>query len=438
VKLPVLTAADGAGWEAAFVVGFEGMESSVTVVRRCVDVVDLLSIAASGQARAALVAESLRKLDADAVDRLLASGVVAVGVVGRGDTEAEDRLRALGIVHVVAHDTKPAILASVLEQAVAGEADRRSPSRAFAGSQSLTVAAGSVDDAAAPIEQKAPPQGDTPRTGIVIAVWGPTGAPGRSTVAVTLADELSRFGSPSLLIDADVYGGVLAPTLGLLDESPGLAAACRQAGNSKLGPVELAALSWQISPTLRVLTGSPRADRWPELRASAVGNVTAAGRSLADFVVVDLGFCLETDEELSYDSLAPRRNGLTLAFLDVADLIIAVGSADPLGLQRLIRGLNDLREAEVSGTVWVVVNRVRGEVVPGNPSVELTAALDRFSGRTPAALLPYDRAALDAALAVGKTVGEVRPNSDFRLAVSELAGAIAGRTRARHRRRKRS
>src|SRR4029077_16527943 len=55
-----------------------------------------------------------------------------------------------------------------------------------------------------------------PTRGSVVAVWGPTGAPGRTTVAVTLADELSRLGASSLLVDADVDGGGGAGGLGVL------------------------------------------------------------------------------------------------------------------------------------------------------------------------------------------------------------------------------
>ena len=94
MKLPVLTAAEGATWEAGLVVALERGDHGVAVVRRCVDVVDLLAVAVAGQARAALVAAGLRRLDADAVDRLVAAGVVPVGVVRRGDVAAEDRLRA--------------------------------------------------------------------------------------------------------------------------------------------------------------------------------------------------------------------------------------------------------------------------------------------------------------------------------------------------------
>jgi MinD-like ATPase involved in chromosome partitioning or flagellar assembly len=175
-----------------------------------------------------------------------------------------------------------------------------------------------------------------------------------------------------------------------------------------------------------VLTGIPIAQRWPEVRASAIEAVLAATRALAEFTVFDCGFGLETDEELSFDSLAPRRNGATLAVLDQADVVVAVGAADPIGLQRLVRGLAELRDAEVSAPIWVVLNKVRRGVVAGDPAVEVTAALERFAGRTPAALLPFDLEAVDAALAAGRLLAECRPASPLRLAVGELAGALVG------------
>jgi Flp pilus assembly CpaE family ATPase len=153
--------------------------------------------------------------------------------------------------------------------------------------------------------------------------------------------------------------------------------------------------------------------------------------------VVDLGFALESDEELSFDTLAPRRNGATLAVLDDADLVLAVASADPVGIQRLVRGLAELREVEVSAPVWIVLNRVRRGPVPGDPATELDAALERFVGQRSAARLPYDRAGLDAAAAQGRLVAEAAPTSPFRAAVTELAAAIAGVPAVSGRRRRR-
>lgn len=420
MKLPVLLAAAGAPWEAELVSALEH-DASVTVARRCVDVVDLLAAAASGLGRAALVAAGLRRFDGDAVDRLLAAQVVPVGVVPRGDTAAEDRLRSLGVAHLVPADAGPAVIANVLVAAV------EAPAPDASGRMFADPSATAPPPAAVPPGAGAPLAADAAgRDGSVVAVWGPTGAPGRTTVAITLADELARMGRAALLVDADVYGGTIAAELGLLDESPGIAAACRLAGSTRVDGATLAGLCWGLRPELRVLTGIPLASRWPELRPAALGSVLGAARQLADVTVVDCGFCLETDEELSFDSLAPRRNGATLAVLDAADCIVVVGAADPIGMQRLVRALSELRDAEVSGTPWVVLNKVRRGVVPGDPGRELAGALETFAGITPAALLPYDRESLDLALATGRSLGEARPASPLRRAVGEVAARLSG------------
>lgn len=417
MKLAVLSAADGAGWEERLVAAFEKGSHQVAIVRRCVDVVDLLAVAASGQGRAALLAGGLRRLDAAAVERLSAAGVVAVGVVRRDDQAAEEMLRRLGVTHLVADDAEPVVVASVLLEAV----------RAISTDAHTVPAMRDGDRSGSLVELPPAPAAPKPAgQGTVLAVWGPTGAPGRTTVAVALADELAGLGCTGLLIDADVYGGTVAPSVGLLDESPGIAAACRQSAGGQLDPAALAALCWQVTPRLRVLTGVPLASRWLELRPAAIGPVLAAARALADVTVVDCGFNLETDEELSYDTVAPQRNGATLAVLGAADALIVVGAADPIGIQRLIRAIGELRDAGVSTRSEIVLNRVRDGVVAGNTAQELGAALERFAGRSPTALLPLDQRALDAALATGRLLSEASPASPLRRAVRELAAGLLG------------
>lgn len=428
-RLPVLVAADGAAWESDLVAALEHGEHGITVARRCLDVVELLAVAYAGQGRAALVSSALRRLDADAVDRLLAAAVVPVGIVQRGDVEAEERLRAMGVAYLVPSDVDPAVMATAVFEAVSAREDGGAAvsNRSFANP--AMDAPGSV--ALPPGAGTAVPEEMAGRTGRILAVWGPTGAPGRTTVAINLADALARLGRSALLVDAEVYGATVAPCLGLLDESPGLAAACRHAAAHRLDAAGLAALCWQLNPQLRVLTGVPLAARWPELRPAGVEAVLAAARGLAEFTVVDCGFSLETDEELSYDTIAPRRNGATLAVLEAADVVVAVGGADPIGMQRLVRALSDLEELAYDAAVNVVLNGVRRGVVPGDPARELSGALERFAGRTPAALLPYDRAALDEALAGGKSLAEVRTKSPLRDAIASLAAELAGVAQSR-------
>jgi Flp pilus assembly CpaE family ATPase len=188
----------------------------------------------------------------------------------------------------------------------------------------------------------------------------------------------------------------------------------------------LAALAREVAPALRVLTGIARADRWPELRPSALEVVLALARSLAAVTVVDVGFGLEQDEELAHDTMAPRRNGAALAVLEQADTVVVVGTADPVGLQRLVRGLSELREAVPGMTPTVVVNRLRASAIPGDAAAEVRAALQRYAGVEALTVVPHDVEALDAAIAAGKTLAEVAPQSPARQAIQGLAAQLVG------------
>jgi fructose 1,6-bisphosphatase len=102
-------------------------------------------------------------------------------------------------------------------------------------------------------------------------------------------------------------------------------------------------------------------------------------RELADWTVVDCGFALERDEELSFDTAAPRRNAATLSALQAADTVLAVGAGDPVGMQRLVRGLPDVGEVVPPGVpIRVVVNRVRASAVGSDPTARISDALERF------------------------------------------------------------
>jgi MinD-like ATPase involved in chromosome partitioning or flagellar assembly len=273
-----------------------------------------------------------------------------------------------------------------------------------------------------------------PGTGRLVAVWGPTGAPGRTTVAVGVATELASAGTPTLLADADVYGGVVAQVLGFLDEAPGLAAAARLANNGQLDVAALAGVAVVASRDLRVLTGISRADRWPELRPAALEQVWELARSLAAVTVVDVGFCLEQDEELSFDTAAPRRNGATVATLLAANVVLAVGSADPVGMQRRVRGVTGLREAAPGVLPRVVVNRVRRSAVGADPEAQLAEALERYAGVRDVAFVPDDREAMDVSLLQARALCEVSPDSPARRALAGIAAGLVGRPAPRRKR----
>jgi MinD-like ATPase involved in chromosome partitioning or flagellar assembly len=433
--MQVLLAAAGEPWETDVVQWLQRPGSNLTLVRRCMDVPDAVATAASGQADVVLFGPTLPGLDADAVARVREAGAVAVGLVGAGSDGPDDgtestHLQRLGVACVLAWpelDELPAALAAADAAARRGDqggpgidgADGTGGDRFRADGLGVTGGSFGVEGSATPV-------------GRLIAVWGPAGAPGRSTVALGLASELAQRRVPTLLIDADVYGGAIAQMLAVLDEVSGLLAAARLANT---GSLDLAGLHGQIREVnshLRVLTGLPRADRWPQLRPAALSQVLHVARQMAPTVIVDCGFCLEQDEELSFDTAAPRRNGATLLILEQADQIVTVGAADPLGLSRLARGVLDLREVVPAGDVAIAINRVRSGL--GWTHDEIGETVHRFTGLWPAGYLPEDRSAVDKIWLGGHSLVEAAPDSSLRRAMTDLAAYVGGLSTPRKRR----
>lgn len=403
-KTTVLVAAGNAGWEVEALRLLGSPTSGAVVLKRCVDLPDLLASAATGQAGVAVVAGELAGLDTDSVNRLHRSGV---GVVLVDDGRAGS---GLGVDAVTSPRSVDDLVAAVAAAARSTTAE--------AGSTTAEVGATVVEPEHHGTEVPTAPAGD--REGRVIAVWGPTGAPGRTTLAVGIAAELAARGSDTLLVDADSYGGAVAQHLGVLDEVSGLLSAVRLAGSGRLDTGRLAEVARTVPPGLRVLTGLPRADRWVEVRAPAFDTVLETARRLSAHVVLDLGFGLEQDT-LAAASGAPHRNQMTLAGLDVADEVVAVGSADPVGLTRLARGLLELREEVPVATTHVVVNQMRPSVGWGQS--EVRAMIEQLGVPATTRFVPADRDTADRALALGSPLTELG-ETPLRAAVAEVVDGL--------------
>jgi MinD-like ATPase involved in chromosome partitioning or flagellar assembly len=378
---PVLIAAAGSPWEARALALLEQRGSGLVLVKRCVDLPDLLATVGTGVASVAVIAPNLPGLDADSVSALRRQGLGLVLVAASeelldGDIE---RLRRLGIEHVLA-STELGSLAETVRAASAG---------------SVVAVPERLDG----VEDQ-----DATVPGRVLAVWGPTGAPGRTTVAVGLASEIARTGREVLLADVDAYGGAVAQHLGVLDEVSGLLAAARAANTGQLDAERLGSLARTVGDRLRVLTGLPRPDRWQEVRSVAFADLLDQAALLAPYVVLDLGFSLESDPVDPYGSAAPQRNEMTLASLARANEVLVVGSADPVGLSRLARGLVELRALLPGVRARVVVNRTRASL--GWSDQDIRGMVEGFLGPVAVHFLPEDRAAVDQALMAGHSLTE--------------------------------
>lgn len=263
----------------------------------------------------------------------------------------------------------------------------------------------------------------------LIAVWGPHGAPGRSTVAIQLAAALAARGRHTALVDADTHAPALSLLLDLGDEAPGIAAACRRAELGGLDPDELHRLATPV-PLHRggidVLGGLNRPSRWPELSAPRLRSALLACRGWADDTVIDVAAGMEADEEISYDLDGPRRNAATATVLTEADVIVAVAGAEPLGIARFLHSYAELRALVGGVPVVAVVNRTRSGALGIDARGQVRQTLDRFAGIRDVHFLPDDRRAVDAALLHARPIAEVAPRSHLVTAVRRLAQALPG------------
>ncbi|GAA1467454.1 AAA family ATPase [Microbacterium thalassium] len=345
-------------------------------------------VRALASADAVVVAASRAAITAQAVALCDRAGV---RVLAWGDDPDQRRLcETFGVAAPIARDTPPWRVVEALREAPAPHDP--APARAPSG----------------------------PR---IITVWGAGGAPGRTTVAIELAVELARGGRHVGLVDADTHGASIALTLGLADEGPGFAAACRQAQLGGLDARELTRISQPLGRGgVDVLAGVNRPSRWPELSAARVGAALAVCRDWADYTVVDVAASLERDEEIVSDLAGPRRNAATLAALETADLVVAVVGADPIGVSRFLRAYPELRSAAGDARVVVLANRLRPGPLGIDARGQVRRTLDRFAGIDDVWFLPSDARAADAALLAARPIAEAAPRSPLTAAIRRFAG----------------
>lgn len=394
-----LLVSTGAAWESRALTALNE-HPGVVVLKRCVDLDDLLAAASAGQAQVAVLGAELPGLDGAVVDQLRQYGVRAVAVAADDDV-ARARAHRIGIDAVVAVDR----LGDLADAVVCD------PGPALSAAATVAALAGPPPPPAA-----AP----APQTGRVIAVWGPGGAPGRTTLATALAAELARRRLTTLLVDADPYGGAVAQQLGVLDEVSGLLSAARLVAAGSIDE-RFATVQRRLTDHLRVITGLPRPDRWVEVRPGALAEIVEQARREAQ-VVLDTGFSVEQDPVADV-GVRPERNGLTVEALEAADEILLVGSADPVGLARLARAVTEAHELLSAPVLRLVVNRMRPTL--GWREADVVSMLAGFGHNVGVHFLPDDQPAVDRALVAGRTLVE-SGESPLTRAVAGLVDAMAG------------
>ena len=259
--------------------------------------------------------------------------------------------------------------------------------------------------------------------GRIVLVWGPHGAPGRSTVAASLAHGLAACGG-AILVDADVEAPSLVQLLGMPEDSSALAGAARLATHGRLDAESFRRVLAPVGGGLFLLGGLGRSGRWRELPPASMIEVWAQCRRAVAWTVVDVAGG-PADDDVDDFTLEPGRGAVTADLVSHADVILVVGGADPVGVRRLLQLLDEMGASmNPAGRVEVVINRVRASAAGPSPQQALREALARFGGLEDIVLLPDDAATADACLLQGCTVLEQAPASALGKALSSLVDRI--------------
>lgn len=248
---------------------------------------------------------------------------------------------------------------------------------------------------------------------VTISVWGPGGSPGRSTVAINLADSFARMGYSALLVDADMFNPALALMLGTPPRGHTLSTVFAELNRQSLHD-----LSDYVADTgvrrLSLVTGISNRERASEIRIELFARFLAATTSY-DFVVFDVA------GELRGSGSTANLERVTRFLVRESNLVIAVGESSILGIDRLSRQASDLRKLRLDRPFRIVLNRVEPK---RDCAAQATEIFERLTKERVASTLPFDRKTLSAALELGCPASVIRQRGQFSEAMLAFATSL--------------
>jgi MinD-like ATPase involved in chromosome partitioning or flagellar assembly len=372
-------------------------QSRFALTHHCLEPAQLQEAIDAGAVDVALVSTGPRGLDAA---RLAALARREIPLVVLDAQPLHQRWAHFAGV-VLTSEASIELVLTALEAALRGERLRQPVERPEVPSPDA-----SIEDGESTVELR---DALTDSGGIVIAVVGGHGAPGRSTLALNLASLLGRVAATAL-VDIDLAAPVLATRLGA-NTNKNLVTIAHQAPAS---PEEwTSALSRDLQPICSdnscqtlFLAGLPRTDS--ELRDGFLDGLFDALRARFDYVVCDTGV-----RWLDGDRIAR-------VAVQVANTVLLVTSPETAGVPRARQVLDALRRYVGEVKTGVVVNQHRTGKDFSRWEYEFAF------GEPLSAVLPFDPEACWRAVERRRPVVLVDRRSPLTKSLIELAQRVYG------------
>ena len=247
----------------------------------------------------------------------------------------------------------------------------------------------------------------------VFTVWGPSGATGKSTIALNLAYEFALLGQRSILLDLDSYAPSLNQLLPIQESTAGIAGVARLIRQGRFSPEELERLSINIKHArtqFRVLPGLPNPNRWSELTPETVQQLLATCSQNFDVIVIDIAANLE--DSLTTPDSPTTRNCVARTAIKLATKSITVLAPSQLSVSRYLNAFATLDELQKTRTL--ILN---GDT----PSQQLANVIRTLTRERVDAQIPSDEPALQLAESQRLPLALARRKSAARNAIAALA-----------------
>ncbi|MEZ7632618.1 AAA family ATPase [Pauljensenia sp. 27098_8_83] len=359
-------------YEAPLIQAIQRHGETLAIVRRCADLAEVIAAGRAGIADLAVIDGADPDLTAEAVDALRSCGMA---VVALGSHALRPRLVSIGVASVAAPGSPEQVVNSLI-----------------AATRNVRVQPAIADEQPPP-----PPPPSSP--GTVIAVWGTSGAPGRTTLAAGIATILART-APTLLVDADTANPTIAHLLGLPVQASGLSILARTASRGPLTPQDVQSAAVQRSEGLRVITGLVTPHRWREVSRTSIESIIGALRLSARYSVVDIA-----STSLEKSSRGASRDDAALGVLERVDRLVIVARGDIVGINRLSFLASWWNEHGSDCPITLIVNRVSTDAIGAHPVASLQDAIGTFMPEQVFHVVDEDAGVARAALR-GKALGE--------------------------------
>ena len=258
--------------------------------------------------------------------------------------------------------------------------------------------------------------------GQVVVAWSAVGSTGRSSLLAAFACELAKANQRVLVIDADTHAPSMIQIFGFDQNYSGLSAAIRMQSHGQLDQMafEQLLLDFEMPKhRLKLLAGITMVNRWPEIGFEHLRALIQFARTQFDFVLLDVGASLETSVVDS--RLLSERNSATLAALSVANHVIAITTADVVGLNRFIWASANLKALKLDAQTHVLVNRFNQDVLGRKAVAEVSEAIARFAEHETSVFIEEDCNLFARSLKEGVPVALVGKNSAAKQALAQFA-----------------